>query len=247
MEPNPTDQPIIQESPSTPNRVRIAIILCILLFFTVIITLTILNPLLHHSSIAPVSSDVSSSLSAKDLLSIESSVKSHLSFTYDLSSDDLDSLSIVIRENTLETKRDDSNSITLANFIIDLSSPQLTYKVTYQPSSNLILLTCPTINLVQDSSIFCIGTDNHSTIDANLDQYLPYEGTTANDIDYSISHQSGDSISDPYLTIYASVCDDEADAIEVETAVKDWIHSKGIPDPDIIPLHFSHSYCNERD
>lgn len=235
-----------EASSYNPKYVRRAIIASVLLFFVIIITITIINPYLNHSSIAPVGPEVSSYLNSEDMSKIETAIKNQLIFAYEKSSDELDNLRIVIREDTFTSEQNSSGRITTANFIVDINSPELTYKITYRPRDNSVHLTCPSINLVQNPDIFCKGTYDQSTIDANLDQYLPYEGTTASEIDFSISHHGADSTSDPYLTIYASVCDDETLAAEVETAVKDWIRSKGIPNPDIIPLHFPHSYCNDR-
>ena len=240
------DQPSNQNQSHNPNHTLIAVIASVLLFFTVIITIAIISPLLHHSSIAPIGPEASVFLSNADLQKVESIIKTHLSSTYNQSPDELSNLSIVIRENTLESKQNNSNSITTNYFIVDLNSPELTYHVTYQPSTKLVYLTCPTIDLAQNPEVFCIGSDNNSTIEANLDQYLPYQSTTTSDIDFSVSHHGGDSYSDAFLTIYASVCGDETLAQEVETEVKNWIRSKGIPNPDIIPLHFPHSYCNDK-
>ena len=242
-----TDQSYNQNLSPNPKHIRNAIIATILLFFVIIITIAILAPLSQPTAIAPVSSDISSHLSGSDLSKIETSVKNHLSSTYNTPSDELNSLSIVIREDTFKSVQNNTDSILYTRFIIDLNEPKYSYLVTYRPSIKSVNLTCPSLDQTQDPNLFCIADSGYSTIDADLGQYLPYQDTTTSGTDFSISHHGGDSYSDPYLSIYASVCGDEAAATEVETAVKDWIRSKGIPNPDIIPLHFPHSYCNDRD
>lgn len=154
-----------------------------------------------------------------------------------------DEVNATIRESTVKTYSPDGNGST-ATFLLDIDSPKLTYQVTLDYDTDNFLLVCPDISLVQDPNIFCIGTDKQSTIDANLAKHLPYSGETTSEIPFTISHDY-DSKNNPRLTIYASVCGDETLAQEVETEVKNWIRSKGIPNPDIIPLHFPHSYCND--
>lgn len=222
---------------------KIAIILLIILFNVVIATIAIINAITAPSgSIEPVSNTSSTYFSQIDTSSIEQKLIILLKSYYDASPKDLTNLKAVIRENTLTYKLDNDNQLTEAKFLIDLNEPQLTYQVEYQKDGSEIMITCPPIELAQNQDIFCIGLDTYSTIDSNLDKYLPYRGVTPSGVQFSIKHDR-DSNNMPRLDIYANICNDETKGKEVENTVKEWIQSKNIPNPSIIPTNINYSDC----
>lgn len=225
---------------STYRKQLIAAVACFSLFiiglFTIFILNTLNTPTVIHNSEEDSKLDSKIKLFGEHL----KDTLSNLGYTMP------DEINAVIREDSVKTYSPDGSDPVTATFLLDIDSPKLTYQVTLDYDTDNFLLVCPDISLVQDPNTFCIGTDKQSTIDANLAKYLPYSGETTSEISFTISRDY-DSKNNPRLSVYANVCNDETIATEVETAVKEWIRDKGIPNPDIIPLHFPHSYCNDRE
>ena len=237
------DYNTIQLSPEyTPRITILAVTSSIILFITVIITIAIINPLLNQPSIAPISSSRDPHLSQINLSDLDYVLFTHVNSFYDLSLEQIQNFKSVIREDTIKYKLDENDKITSATFIIDVNDPKLTYQVNDQIDADFISLNCPTIDLVQDPNVFCIGYDRNSTIDANLGKYLPYQGTTPNGTVFSIWRDFNDD-GRPYIDSYANICNDESISNEVKTSIKYWLMQHGIPNPDVIPLNFHSDYC----
>ena len=103
------------------------------------------------------------------------------------------------------------------------------------------MATCPEIGLAKNPDVFCIGTDQVSTIDVMLDKYLPYSATTDDGYYFTIWHDKTGTIK-PRLDMYANICNDEKVGESVITAIKTWIKDKGV-NPDIVPINYQTSYC----
>ena len=222
---------------------RIAIISLIILFNVAIITAAILNALLAPSGIIePIDNSDSPYFSEIDFSKIEKYLTTVLKANYDLPTETISNLKAIARKDTISPQFNDENQFIGASFLIDLNEPQLTYLVSYQKNLPDVFFTCPSIELYPNQNVFCIGTDSQSTIDANLDKYLPYLGKTTNGVSFSLKHDY-DTNNKPRLDAYADICDDEKRGQEVEESIQKWLKSKGIPNPDIIPVNINYSDC----
>lgn len=214
---------------------RIAAILFLILFNTIIITVVAIKALnTPNGAIEPISNTNSPYISQINLSKVNKKLNIILEAYFGLSQEDLNNVKAIIRENTFEFVLDENDNLDTAVFIIDLINPQLTYQVQYYTKGPEIYIECPPIELSQNQDVFCIGQDSQSTINANLDKYLPYYGNTSNNALFAVAHEY-DKYSLPYLSITTNVCQDEKTEDGIKTAVRKWIKSKGIPNPDIIP------------
>lgn len=192
--------------------------------------------------VEPVSSEAPSYLKDVDLAVVEKKIQSALEISYGISKDDQENVKVVVRENTFKYIGDSENESFYASFLVDVSEPKLTYIVGYSFETKEASLSCPSIELMQDTNVFCIGDDD-STIDVMLSRYLPYDGTTESGVEFTI-WEDYDIDGLVRLNMYADICDDEEVGREVEQAIKSWIKEKGVSNPDIIPLNLHYSYCN---
>lgn len=232
------------ESSITTNRQGIIAIISLILFFiTIIVTVSTLVPLLSRSVIAPINTSSDPHLSQINLTDVENQLKAILENSYGLSPAELSQVQAVIREDTINYNLN-KDKVESAKFIIDLNEPKLTYLVNDEIENQFISFTCPSIDLVQDPNVFCIGYGNQSTIDANLGKYLPYSNTIANDIEYTL-WQDLDDNNRPRLEAYANICNDEQIAKAIKSDIAEWLKSHGIDNPNVIPLNMPYSYCDE--
>ena len=229
----------------SPVKTVTAVSLTIVFFFTILITVFIVSSLLNQSIITPIDTSANQILNQINLDDIDSELKILLSSSYNIPSQDLSQVKAVIRNDSITYTTDNHNNLTDATFLIDLNNPKLTLEVNYQKNIDFVALLCPPIELAQDQNVFCIGYGSQSTIDANLDKYLPYQNFTPNGTFFSIWHDYDDN-NKPRLNTFATICDDEQSYQEVNSSIKYWLMQHGIPNPDIIPIHFPHSYCNDR-
>lgn len=236
-----------QYSSQHQRTTKIAIILLIILFNVVIITITIIQAITAPTgSIEPVSTANLPYISQVNLPNIEKKLDIILKSYYKPSPEELATLKAIIRENTFNYKLKNDGILDSATFLIDLNNPQLTYQVEYHNNSSEVFITCPPIELAQNQDIFCIGLDSQSTIDANLDKYLPYRGSTSSGVSFSIKHDY-DKQNLPRLDVYANICGDERKGKEVEETVLEWVKSKGIPNPKIIPIYINYQDCYSKE
>lgn len=132
------------------------------------------------------------------------------------------------------------NNGTNAEFIIDVESVKVTYKVWMLKNSDNefdIFLSCASMDETNYPDNFCIGTDNNSTIDVTLEDKLPHNGKVGNHI-YTVSHVS----SSPKLDVYVNSCGDEEIIEMTRQSVKDWIKSLGY-NAEMFPIDVSKEIC----
>ena len=224
------------------KRRKTIIIALFALVFVVASSVFIVNVLLNKSAIENLDSSKLDGIDKEDLRSIERSLKVMMKSNYNLEDSDINNLKLVVREDTVEVKRDSDNKTSWAHFLIDLNKPKLTYDVSFNSGASDAVFLCPDLSLMQDANEFCIGTDKQSTIDVALDKYLPYHDKTESGIFYSIWHGYDDSNS-PRIEMYASICNNETKGAEVLRSIKDWIKDKGV-NPDSIPINYQTTYCD---
>lgn len=214
---------------------KIAAILLFILFNTIIVTITIIGALNSpNGMIEPISDTGSPYISQINFSKINDKLKIILKAYYNLSQEELDNIKAVVRENTIDYILDDNNKLNNATFLIDLDTPQLTYQIHYYTKGPEVNIECPPIELSQNQDIFCIGQDSQSTIDTNLDKYLPYYGNTPGNVLFTIAHEY-DKLGLPYLSIITNTCRDEKTEDSINATIRKWIKGKNIPNPDIIP------------
>ena len=235
----------------TDNRVLsqktiIAILSLIMLVITIIVTIIISTSSPNNQSIiAPISSATEPIIRQLDYTATGQKLQKFIASKYNLSPEELSNLKAVIREDTIEYDINSNHIVSNVRFFIDVIQPRLTYIVDNQiDDEKEIILSCPPNELAQDPSIFCVGSDNKTTIDANLSQYLPHQGTTRNGIKYYLRKEA-DIIADPKLIAYASICNNETNLKEVQSDIDFWLIQHNISNPEIIPITINDSGCNQ--
>lgn len=236
----------IQYQSYSSRKTITAIVLSIALFFIILLTISIVFPILHQSAILPIDTSNNQILNQINLDDVNLELKTLLSNTYDTTPQELSNLKAIIRENSITYSVDENNNLANASFLIDLNNPKLTFQVEYQKNVDFVALLCPPIELAQDQNVFCIGYNGQSTIDANLDKYLPYQGFTPNGTYFSIWHDYDDK-NKPFLNTYANACDDEESNQEASATIKYWLMQHGIANPDIIPINLQTSNCTHHE
>lgn len=236
-------QPLDQE-PSAKKTI-IAATSSISLIITVIITFTFFSSLPRQQSIIePINTSTYPILKEFDFTIIGQTIQDLIVAYYEISTEELSNLKANIRESTIQYDTNSNDKITSIQFIIDINQPRLTYMISDQVDANdTTTLSCPPIELVQDPSVFCIGSDQKTTIDVNLSQYLPHQSTTRNGINYYLRQESG-IINNPQLIAYANICNKDANMKEVKNDIEFWLIQHGISNPEIIPISIKDSGCS---
>lgn len=104
-----------------------------------------------------------------------------------------------------------------------------------------IALNCTDSTHAKYPEIFCVGSDNYSSIDANMTRLLPYYYTARDDLDFSITHKAYSTNLDLFVE---SDCDmiDEAKSFAIEKT-KDRVSSTGL-DPEQVPINTEVGECS---
>lgn len=222
------------------NRRIIAIALIVLIFIVAPPCIYLANTFGSKTAVQNSSSSNLDNIPNNQYRILETGLKSLLSNSYDYSEEDLSDLKIIIRENTV-TYTYSKDQVTGTNFLLDVDKLNLTYDVTLEYASEGVFFRCPSLELMKDPNIFCVGTDKQSTIDVALDKYLPYRGKTKSGYSFSIWHDYDDK-NNPRIEMYANICNDQKKGAEILQTIKDWIKDKGV-NPDIVPINYQESYC----
>lgn len=235
---------LLNQEPST-RQSAIAVVALITLIISLAITSSVLSSLPKQQSIIePVSKSTDPIINQFNFTTIGQALQGLITNSYDFSPKELSNLKAIIREDTIKYATNSNGKITNIQFIIDTNQPKLTYIVNDQIDiEENITISCPSIDLVQDPNVFCIDLNNKTTIDVNLSQYLPYQGSTRNRIEYYLRQEANTLISSQ-LIAYSNICNDEDNKQEVKSDIDFWLIQHGISNPDVIPITIKDSGCN---
>ncbi len=146
----------------------------------------------------------------------------------------------IIRESTYkETGDDDEKTIT---FTIDVENAKVTYYVWMIQSSDdasEVSLSCAPTNDSKWPESFCIGTEGHSSIDANMNPQLPYRYVVDGVEKWRLTHEAYD----PTLMLHVrAYCDDNEAVNAAKNGAREWVKSFGL-DPDKVPIEEEKTAC----
>jgi len=229
----------MDERQTIKNR-KVLIICAIVLLVAVPVAFYFINIANRRNVIENAGSEKVGELGKVNLEAVEKRVKILLKSYYDYSDDDLEQVKMIVREDSMKITYDEKGKVDRFSFLVDLNKPELTYLISKDVGGD-IMATCPEIGLAKNPDVFCIGTDQVSTIDVMLDKYLPYSATTDDGYYFTIWHDKTGTIK-PRLDMYANICNDEKVGESVMMAIKAWIKDKGV-NPDIVPINYQASYC----
>ncbi len=142
-----------------------------------------------------------------------------------------------VRESTY------SESGNTISFIMDVESLKSTYAVWLShgaKNAEEVELSCVSNKVSKYPDEFCIGSDGQSTIDADLEGYLPLkEFYSSGRPKYVVTHQA-------YTTkleakVYVK-CDDEEGRTNIENEIKAWITQKGV-NAEKVPIEYDKNAC----
>ncbi len=179
-----------------------------------------------------------------DIDAIEKRLRSYLKTFYGMNEKEIAKVDMVIRDGSVKVKMYEGTKN--VSFLVDLSDPKLTYEgiLITGMSDDELFLNCPSIDLMQDKDVFCIGHELESTIDVALGSELPYE-TDIRSGDYFSIRQDYDNKHLPILKASVGVCDDdEGGKKKMKQLIRSWIGSKTEVDPEIFPLEMTYVDCS---
>ena len=181
--------------------------------------------------------NLQSQLSAHDLENLKKNFRDTIAPYYQIP--DTTDINLTIRQATYASS-DVSNNQQIS-FLMDSDTIQSTYEVWLLVNGDNF--TDVSFNCVKrtDSrypNSFCIGTDGISTIDLELSQYLPYNGTTDHGYNYEIYHNSYD----PTLHVYVNSCGNQDIISEVRSSISEWLTSLNL-NPEVFPLDIPADNC----
>lgn len=149
-------------------------------------------------------------------------------------------INALIRESTYQESGDDGEKT--ITFTLDVENVKVTYYVwmiqTSEEASE-VSLSCAPAKDSKYPETFCIGTEGHSSIDANMSSQLPYRYIVNGEEKYKISHEPYE----PYLILsIRAKCDDNEAVNVAKNNVREWISSFGL-NPDQVPVEIDKTAC----
>lgn len=233
----------MQENQNITRRNLVVLALVAFVLLVVALSLAIKYFVDNSSRVAVKNTrDINGLIDDNDYQKMKTSLHKLLEDKYGISKDTV--VDATIRESSYNDRTNGNEGA--ISFLLDIDSLKLTYNVSIIHSSSShfdISFGCPKLSASKYPETFCIATDNHSTIDAELDNKLPYRGYIDGISTYVIRH----NVNVPKLTIEIyTLCGDTAAR---ERALKDaltWIDGTGISS-EFIPYEAPEKFCSDVD
>lgn len=148
-----------------------------------------------------------------------------------------------IREGSYSEDKKEWGDLEIS-FLMDVDEMKATYKVTIihdnkDAYNNRII--CASAKYSKYPDAYCRGTDLNSSISANMDDVLPYDGVDELGREFRLDYVNQLNQTQLKITLF-SQCDDEGAPDAAMKVAKEFIRSHGM-DPEQVPISIDKSAC----